>query len=265
MPNFGWIRNPLSVVALFISLIYGMSASLFSYSVSSLTRENQTILVWFIVLFPVAVLCVFAWLVAKHHLKLYGPGDFRSDDSFVSTFRSATTKEILEKREAEVKEQISPPQPGVTINVPAAIVDLKKEASTTDILETLAIKKFAETVLDSILHMQLKIKDAILDAVLETPSKFIVVEVKVLQNNRYLFTALQQGSRTLQRAKELMRPFGRSIETVLIVVFVKVPTSLDFVADFERIPPGERPDRLRQYSSEELLGLAVSNLVNDSG
>jgi hypothetical protein len=75
-------RNPLGIIALFISLIYGMSALLLGTSVDSLAASNQTILVCFVVSFPFVVLGVFAWFVAKHHKKLYGPADFRSDEAF---------------------------------------------------------------------------------------------------------------------------------------------------------------------------------------
>jgi hypothetical protein len=41
MPGFGWIRNPLTIIAIFISLIYGMASLLFSASVAKLTPENR--------------------------------------------------------------------------------------------------------------------------------------------------------------------------------------------------------------------------------
>jgi hypothetical protein len=77
-------RNPLGIIALFISLIYGMSALLLGTSVTHLSAGNQTVLVGFIVLFPFVVLGVFGWLVANHHKKLYGPGDYRSDEGFLN-------------------------------------------------------------------------------------------------------------------------------------------------------------------------------------
>lgn len=77
-------RNPLGIIALFISLIYGMSALLLGASVEALTPNNQTILVVFIALFPPVVLFTFAWLVANHHRKLYSPADYRSDEGFLA-------------------------------------------------------------------------------------------------------------------------------------------------------------------------------------
>ena len=77
-------KNPLGIIALFISLIYGMSALLLGATIGTLSEMNQTILVWFVVIFPVAVLIAFLWLVARHHRKLYSPADFRSDEGFLT-------------------------------------------------------------------------------------------------------------------------------------------------------------------------------------
>src|ERR1700678_3537962 len=77
-----WItKNPLGIIAFFISLIYGMSALLLAQTVEILLPDNQTILVRFIVIFPFVVLAVFGWLLAKHHTKLYGPADYRNSDN----------------------------------------------------------------------------------------------------------------------------------------------------------------------------------------
>jgi hypothetical protein len=76
-------RGPLGIIALFISLIYAISALLLAASVTQLSQGNKTPLICFIVLFPFAVLIMFSWLVAGHHKKLYAPSDFRSDDSFL--------------------------------------------------------------------------------------------------------------------------------------------------------------------------------------
>ncbi len=73
--------NPLGIIALFIVLVYGFAA-LATVS-NSLSGSEQKPLIWFLALFPVGVLVVFAWLVACHHNKLYGPGDFRDDRSFL--------------------------------------------------------------------------------------------------------------------------------------------------------------------------------------
>ncbi len=100
-------RNPLGIIALFISLIYGMSALLLGTSIGKLEKWNETILVIFIVLFPCAVLTIFGWLVACHHRKLYGPGDFKNDDAFLVAGGLENSAELGAKYEAEIKEDIS--------------------------------------------------------------------------------------------------------------------------------------------------------------
>lgn len=56
-----WLaKNPLGIIALFISLIYGMSALLLGTSVGRISEVNQNFLIAFIILFPCAVLfCIF--------------------------------------------------------------------------------------------------------------------------------------------------------------------------------------------------------------
>ena len=75
-------RNPLGIIALFITLVYGL-AVLVTIVGSSLTPAERVPLVWFLILFPVLVLSSFVWLVAKHSAKLYAPADFREEANFV--------------------------------------------------------------------------------------------------------------------------------------------------------------------------------------
>jgi len=74
-------RNPLGVIALFIVLIYGLASSV--VGLSGLQPNERIPIVWFLVIFPVLVLGVFAWLVSRHHAKLYSPADYRQDSAFI--------------------------------------------------------------------------------------------------------------------------------------------------------------------------------------
>lgn len=99
-------KNPLGIIALFILLIYGISALLLGLSVGDVALHNETILVVFIVLFPFVVLGVFAWLVSCHHMKLYGPNDYQDDKNFLSTCPQFDPKTIGEKYSPESKRAI---------------------------------------------------------------------------------------------------------------------------------------------------------------
>ena len=80
-------RNPLGIIALFIVLVYGFASLVITFGGDSLHSEGERLpIVWFLVLFPVAVLAVFGWLVSRHHGKLYGPSDYKEETNFVKTF-----------------------------------------------------------------------------------------------------------------------------------------------------------------------------------
>jgi hypothetical protein len=83
----GLARNPLGIIALFIVLIYGFAALTLGFN-SFLQPAERLPLVWFLVIFPLIVLFTFAWLVSKHHEKLYAPGDFKTDDGFAEGVRA---------------------------------------------------------------------------------------------------------------------------------------------------------------------------------
>jgi CheY-like chemotaxis protein len=75
-------RNPLGIIALFIVLVYGLAALVTMFSENLITQERLP-LIYFLVLFPIIVLCVFAWLVSQHSLKLFAPSDFRDEANYV--------------------------------------------------------------------------------------------------------------------------------------------------------------------------------------
>lgn len=79
-------RNPLGIIALFIVLIYGFASLVLGFS-DRLRDAERTVLVWFLVLFPPVVLVTFAWLVSRHHTKLYAPSDYRDDATFIQASR----------------------------------------------------------------------------------------------------------------------------------------------------------------------------------
>lgn len=78
-------RNPLGIITIFIVLVYGFACLLFGFSASDLASSERNPIIWFVVLFPVLVLVLFGWLVSNHHDKLYGPTDYRDDNSFLQT------------------------------------------------------------------------------------------------------------------------------------------------------------------------------------
>lgn len=79
-----FMRNPLGIIALFLSVIYGIAGYVISNGFSNLYGCCERLpLIWFIVIFPLIVLGVFTYLVVKYNEKLYAPKDFDNQDGFL--------------------------------------------------------------------------------------------------------------------------------------------------------------------------------------
>ena len=132
MPTSGLkdlVRNPLGIVALFISLIYGVASLLLGTTASALQPDERTPLIAFVTLFPLVVLGVFYRLVTHHHGKLYAPGDFKNDDSFL---RTLSTEEVELKRQTEATEALpaAPQNDQAEAKVPEAEVNPSSSTTT---------------------------------------------------------------------------------------------------------------------------------------
>lgn len=86
----GLTRNPLGVIGLFVVLVYGIACLVAAFN-SEWTPPERFTLVLFIVIYPVLILSVFAWLVVRHSMKLYAPSDFKNDESYLATLTAAVS------------------------------------------------------------------------------------------------------------------------------------------------------------------------------
>lgn len=102
---FSWIRNPMTVIALFV----GLTEVAFGVAFSEFPQSLQVPLVWLMVLFPViCALGFFAVLFSRPH-HFYSPTDFRSDESYLAAHRTladlkATVQSATEEREGQVEQ-----------------------------------------------------------------------------------------------------------------------------------------------------------------
>lgn len=97
-------RNPLGIIALFVVLVYGIAGLVFSASAGSLTPEERFPLILFLAIFPVCILLTFAYLVSRHHTKLYSPRDFPQEDGFLRAIQLAPPSALKEKALDEAEE-----------------------------------------------------------------------------------------------------------------------------------------------------------------
>lgn len=73
------IKNPLTIVGIFAGIVE-VSANLV---LPFLNDENQSVYVWFLMLFPAGLVAIFFALLNWNHAVLYAPSDYQNDDSFV--------------------------------------------------------------------------------------------------------------------------------------------------------------------------------------
>jgi hypothetical protein len=83
----GLTKNPLGIIALFVSLIYGFACLVLSTSIQNLQGTAERLpLIWFIIVFPIFILITFTFLVIKHHTKLYAPSDYKNEENFMNAY-----------------------------------------------------------------------------------------------------------------------------------------------------------------------------------
>jgi hypothetical protein len=91
----GLSRNPLGIVALLISLIYGFACLVLGVAGDKLETCEKIPLIYFLIGFPVLILISFLFLVTKHHNKLYAPKDYRDERNFFKGFENQQKNENI--------------------------------------------------------------------------------------------------------------------------------------------------------------------------
>lgn len=265
MTEFKWpswsARNPLGIVALFISLIYGMSALLLGASIGSLTSQNQTILVLFIAIFPFVVLFVFTWLVTRHHTKLYGPGDYRSDRGFIEAQATAVGKRLqaelaeadLEARDASGSKR--PPAETIQLHPGRGKSAVLTRAYTVEGLLFQAL----QTEFGGAVRRNIRLPNGVeLDGVVELPDgRNVIVEVKFIAGDSTTFgKRIRHAYAALAAIQEKSwNAFPRPTTYLLAFIVDGNPTHVETVrreAETQKVRNGIKVD-LRVYSLEEML------------
>jgi hypothetical protein len=98
-------KNPLGIIALFISFVYAMAFLIVGVARKSPTPNQRLPLLWFLIVFPILIIVCFVYLVIIRQSKLYAPSYFKDESNFIKTFeyKLATTNYIA-KNEQEMDE-----------------------------------------------------------------------------------------------------------------------------------------------------------------
>lgn len=205
-------RNPLGIVALFISLIYGFASLLLGASADKLDSLERWPLLIFVVLFPFAVLFVFYKLVTEHHGKLYSPSDYKTDDSFLKTLSDEEKEQKLEDDAKEATGDVFidhiAPKKNLAFNSAKDRI-IKSERYVVDLLsKELGIKPNVGVKISS--------EEYTFDAsYIESGVSATILEVKYYSKPRITFKTVQEFLYRAKLAAEYM-----SIDTKFVLALV---------------------------------------------
>jgi hypothetical protein len=237
-------RNPLGIVALFISLIYGFASLLLNSSAEKLTVAERWPLVIFIVIFPIMVLFAFYKLVTKHHGKPYAPGDFKDDKSFLRTLSQEEQERRLEK---ELRESFEQTQNSSVVNLSDAVEqssnsqdrrerkmeEYRKFRQELESIEKNVIERIAEehnTKVEK--NVGIDGTDVSFQALLLSGGDWTTfIEVKVLRSPAL---AMMMIDRLLYRAVVAEKFFESRFKLILVIVYYFEDNELERVEKFWR-------------------------------
>lgn len=140
MSNYGIVKNPLSVIAIFAGVAEISGTSVLPF----ISPENQYLYIWFLMLFPSALVVLFFLTLNWNHKALYAPSDYKSDESFLEGVNRSSPRRteiaLMEKIiESKVEEGLSSAE---------GVQDLKSKSALAKRITT-SIKNSAFLTIDA--------------------------------------------------------------------------------------------------------------------
>lgn len=217
------VKNPIGIVALFISLIYSIANLVLGATASSLTHDERFPIIIFIVVFPVIVLAVFYMLVSRHHGKLYAPGDYKNDQSFL---RTLSQEEKEQKLESEAQETFSTPveiTPGSQTNSesqPRSGPRMAEIRRDLRIVESLVVSQLeAELGQRAERDVGVGQPGVNFDALFNTNGKLTFLEIKIIRSATFSPFIDRALDRVLYSAMVADRFLNSNFKLILVVVY----------------------------------------------
>ncbi len=103
--NFGHIRNPLTVIAIFAGATELGGTYVLPYVTDA---SNQRLYIWFLMVFPTYLISLFFLMLWHKHVHLYAPSDYSDENNFVAagaqTLREKFKEEVVEATSSESSE-----------------------------------------------------------------------------------------------------------------------------------------------------------------
>lgn len=97
------IKNPLTVIAIFAGIAEVSGSAVLPF----ISEANQQTYIWFLMLFPFALVLLFFITLNWNYKVLYAPSDFENEDNFLNLLHKKVPS-VTEQPEEDVDEDINP-------------------------------------------------------------------------------------------------------------------------------------------------------------
>lgn len=126
----GPIKNPLTIIAIFAAIAEISGTLVLPF----IEKANQSVYVWFLMVFPILLILLFFLTLNFNHKVLYAPSDYKNEDNFLQSLPRASFTEKVQKIQAELEEAESVESarvesPAITQTLPQAQLQAKPEIS----------------------------------------------------------------------------------------------------------------------------------------
>lgn len=194
----GLTRNPLGIIALFISLIYGFSCLVLGTAGLSFPSNERILLILFIIIFPALILLAFLYLVIMHHKKLYAPGDYKDERNFLEAARNTSyfakiKKEYMENADLSDTQHVANPGnelPGTGLRASGKANSTLQNDYSTFLNSYLLVQNLAINYIEhnykSTVQRNIRFKDIpdyLFDGVILENNRVIGIEIKYFTEN----------------------------------------------------------------------------------
>lgn len=235
MEKIGTVKNPLTIIAIFAAIAEVSGTIVLPF----LEAENQSVYVWFLMIFPIALVLGFFLTLNFNHKVLYAPSDFQNEEHFFDLVqRSTSAEKNLKIREDLALSNLEEKPPGLA---PAELKTNSQEQPETEVLE----RPFNRTVLrnyprlaymiaeelaferlsrefDVPIERDLKVRTRsgsyVIDGVVDNGGKTTVIEVKYIGekvNPSLLMDSLRKLSASIDGLPQKLK---KSVRVVLVLV-----------------------------------------------
>lgn len=259
--KIGPVRNPLTIIAMFAGIAEISGTVVLPF----LAPQNQATYIWFLMLFPSALIALFFATLNFNHRALYAPSDYRDEDNFFRGVREGTTEDRIAKvkrelAEAETESTTSMSAPSAPSSSEPSIVNKSKRDKLRNYLfaEDLALNELSLRLLGRLRKgVEFEGIPYLFDGVVSGPKGLVAIEVKyvrTLQNiERRIRETVNRVASALDNASDSAKPPPFSL--LISIVTDKENTAVAERDNGSLVRNAPFPVQVEVHTTLELMGL----------